>query len=97
VDGREVNRMTERERLALRRDRVAFIFQSFGLVPMLSAAENVGGGLVVLRNQGLGSGNSGVYPSATPVLVAIPVAVVVLRCYPLVARQLARLGAGRAG
>jgi len=42
VDGREVNRMSERERLALRRDRVAFIFQSFGLVPMLSAAENVG-------------------------------------------------------
>src|SRR6202167_962058 len=42
VDGREVNRMGERERLALRRDRVAFIFQSFGLVPMLSAAENVG-------------------------------------------------------
>jgi putative ABC transport system ATP-binding protein len=42
VDGREVNAMTERERLALRRDQVAFIFQSFGLVPMLSAAENVG-------------------------------------------------------
>jgi putative ABC transport system ATP-binding protein len=42
VDGREVTRMTERERLALRRDRIAFIFQSFGLVPMLSAAENVG-------------------------------------------------------
>jgi putative ABC transport system ATP-binding protein len=42
VDGREVNRLTERERLALRRDRIAFVFQSFGLVPMLSAAENVG-------------------------------------------------------
>jgi putative ABC transport system ATP-binding protein len=42
VDGREIDRMTERERLALRRDRIAFIFQSFGLVPMLSAAENVG-------------------------------------------------------
>jgi putative ABC transport system ATP-binding protein len=42
VDGREVGRMSERERLALRRDRVAFIFQSFGLVPMLTAAENVG-------------------------------------------------------
>ena len=27
--------MSEQERLALRRDRVAFIFQSFGLVPML--------------------------------------------------------------
>jgi putative ABC transport system ATP-binding protein len=42
VDGREVGRMSERERLALRRDTVAFIFQSFGLIPMLSAAENVG-------------------------------------------------------
>jgi putative ABC transport system ATP-binding protein len=42
VDGREVSRMPERERLAMRRDRVAFIFQAFGLVPMLSAAENVG-------------------------------------------------------
>ena len=42
VDGREVSRMTEPERLALRRETVAFIFQSFGLIPMLSAAENVG-------------------------------------------------------
>jgi ABC-type lipoprotein export system ATPase subunit len=42
LDGREVNRMTGRERLALRRNRVAFIFQSFGLVPMLTAAENIG-------------------------------------------------------
>jgi putative ABC transport system ATP-binding protein len=50
VDGREVGRMPERERLALRRDRVAFIFQSFGLVPMLTAAENVG---IPLRIAGL--------------------------------------------
>jgi putative ABC transport system ATP-binding protein len=42
VDGREVSAVSERKRLALRRDRIAFIFQSFGLVPMLSAAENVG-------------------------------------------------------
>ena len=34
--------MTERERLLLRRSTVAFIFQSFGLIPTLSAAENVG-------------------------------------------------------
>ena len=53
VDGREVNRMTERQRLALRRDRIAFIFQSFGLVPMLSAAENVG---ITLRIAGLRPG-----------------------------------------
>jgi len=45
-----VNRMTERERLALRRNQVAFIFQAFGLVPMLSAAENVG---IPLRIEGL--------------------------------------------
>jgi putative ABC transport system ATP-binding protein len=50
VDGREVNRMTERQRLALRRDTIAFIFQSFGLVPMLSAAENVG---IPLRIEGV--------------------------------------------
>jgi putative ABC transport system ATP-binding protein len=42
IAGREVTRMTQRERLALRRSTVAFIFQSFGLIPMLSAAENVG-------------------------------------------------------
>jgi putative ABC transport system ATP-binding protein len=42
VAGREVTRMNERERMELRRDTIAFIFQSFGLIPMLSAAENVG-------------------------------------------------------
>ena len=42
VAGRDVTAMPERERLALRRSTVAFIFQSFGLIPMLSAAENVG-------------------------------------------------------
>ena len=42
VAGRDVTRMPERDRLALRRSTVAFIFQSFGLIPMLSAAENVG-------------------------------------------------------
>jgi putative ABC transport system ATP-binding protein len=42
VAGREVTRMSERERMELRRHTIAFIFQSFGLIPMLSAAENVG-------------------------------------------------------
>jgi putative ABC transport system ATP-binding protein len=42
VAGREVTRMSDRERMELRRDTIAFIFQSFGLIPMLSAAENVG-------------------------------------------------------
>ena len=49
------------------------------------------GGLVVLRNQGLSTGSNGLYSSAAPVLIAIPVAVIVLRLYPPLARQLARL------
>ena len=42
VDDIVVTKMSERKRTALRRDTVAFVFQTFGLVPMLSAAENVG-------------------------------------------------------
>jgi putative ABC transport system ATP-binding protein len=42
VAGQEVTSMSERERTVLRRTDIAFIFQSFGLIPMLSAAENVG-------------------------------------------------------
>jgi putative ABC transport system ATP-binding protein len=42
VGGQDVSAMSEHARLMLRRRTVAFIFQSFGLIPMLSAAENVG-------------------------------------------------------
>ena len=42
VAGHEVTAMSERERLMLRRSTVAFVFQSFGLIPTLTAAENVG-------------------------------------------------------
>jgi putative ABC transport system permease protein len=56
---------------------------------MLAAAS--AGGLVVLRNEGLTSGSSGLYQSAAPVLIAVPVAIVVLRCYPVLVRELARL------
>ncbi len=42
VAGRDVTAMSEHERMRLRRSSVAFIFQSFGLIPILSAAENVG-------------------------------------------------------
>ena len=45
----------------------------------------------MLRDQGLSSGSSGLYTSAVPVLLAIGVAVVVLRCYPPLARELARI------
>ena len=42
VAGRDVTRMSQRDRAMLRRGTVSFIFQSFGLIPMLSAAENIG-------------------------------------------------------
>jgi putative ABC transport system ATP-binding protein len=42
VDGHEVTAAGERELLRLRRGTIGFVFQSFGLVPILSAAENVG-------------------------------------------------------
>ena len=42
VGGQNVSAMPARERTLLRRSTVSFIFQSFGLIPMLTAAENVG-------------------------------------------------------
>lgn len=42
VGGVNVTAMTDAEALALRRDSVAYVFQSFALIPVLTAAENVG-------------------------------------------------------
>jgi putative ABC transport system ATP-binding protein len=42
VDGHEVTALDENGLLALRRNTVGFVFQSFGLIPVLSAAENIG-------------------------------------------------------
>ena len=50
VAGRDVTAMSDGDRMKLRRTRVAYIFQSFGLIPILSAAENVG---VPLRIAGM--------------------------------------------
>ena len=50
VAGQDVTAMSGAERMQLRRSSVAFIVQSFGLIPVLSAAENVG---VPLRIAGL--------------------------------------------
>jgi putative ABC transport system ATP-binding protein len=37
----DLARLSERQRTLLRRDRVGFVFQSFNLVPTLTAAENI--------------------------------------------------------
>ncbi|MFJ9453529.1 ABC transporter ATP-binding protein [Kitasatospora sp. NPDC101447] len=42
LDGIDLGGLNEDGRLALRRERIGFVFQSFGLIPMLTAAENVG-------------------------------------------------------
>ncbi len=42
VDGLDLAELGEDGLLALRRDRIGFVFQSFGLIPILTAAENVG-------------------------------------------------------
>jgi putative ABC transport system ATP-binding protein len=39
--GRDLNRMTDRERSLLRRNRIGFIFQAFNLLSTLTAQENV--------------------------------------------------------
>ena len=39
--GRDVARLPERELVDLRRRKIGFVFQSFGLMPLLSAQENV--------------------------------------------------------
>jgi putative ABC transport system permease protein len=80
--GRPVSRVSGRSRAARR------------LVLEAALVAAAIGGLIVLRKQGLATGNAALFPSAAPVLVAIPVAVIVLRCYPPAARELARM-AGR--
>ncbi|MFI9568846.1 ABC transporter ATP-binding protein [Streptomyces rishiriensis] len=42
VDGTDLAGLGEDGLLALRRDRIGFVFQSFGLIPVLTAAENIG-------------------------------------------------------
>ncbi len=46
VDGRPVADMRERDRSALRAERIGFVFQQFHLLPTLSAVENVATGLL---------------------------------------------------
>jgi putative ABC transport system ATP-binding protein len=41
IDGVHASRLNERARGALRREKMGFVFQAFGLLPLLSARENV--------------------------------------------------------
>jgi ABC-type lipoprotein export system ATPase subunit len=41
IEGREVTQLTESDSVQLRRQRIGFVFQSFALLPIYSAAENI--------------------------------------------------------
>jgi len=41
VDGRPINRLSERERTLFRRKEIGFVFQFYNLIPTLTVAENV--------------------------------------------------------
>ena len=41
IDGTDITRLKEKQLTQLRRDKVGFIFQSFNLLPMLTAEENI--------------------------------------------------------
>ncbi|MBB4752644.1 putative ABC transport system ATP-binding protein [Actinoplanes lobatus] len=49
VDGAEVTALDEDGLSRLRREKVSYVFQTFGLIPVLSAAENVGAPLRLAR------------------------------------------------
>jgi putative ABC transport system permease protein len=55
------------------------------------------GGLLVLREQGLRTGGPAIYPSAAPALLAVGLAVIVLRAYPPLVRALLQLTRRRPG
>ncbi|MFF0022805.1 ABC transporter ATP-binding protein [Streptomyces sp. NPDC004082] len=51
LDGTDLSALPEARLRELRRDRVGFVFQDFGLLPVLTAAENVGVPLRLRRRQ----------------------------------------------
>ncbi len=51
VDGMPVSELPESELIGFRRQKVGFIFQAFGLMPILSAAENVEVPLRLVRTE----------------------------------------------
>ncbi len=68
------------------------------LVAELTGCAAAAAGLIVLHNQGVPAGGGiDLYLTITPVLVAIPVVIIMLRLYPLAVRGLLRLSARGTG
>jgi predicted ABC-type transport system involved in lysophospholipase L1 biosynthesis ATPase subunit len=60
IDGHELSKMDERQRVSLRRARIGFTFQSNNLIPFLNARENVD---LMLRLNGLRAETTGEQPA----------------------------------
>lgn len=67
------------------------------LVTELALVLAAAGGVGLLRQQGQQAAGAGWYASATPALVGVPVAIAVVRAYPLAFSWLARLAGRRPG
>jgi peptide/nickel transport system ATP-binding protein len=52
VGGRDMKRLSSREKVNIRRKEISYVFQTFGLVPVLSAQENVEAPLRLVRVSG---------------------------------------------
>ena len=52
VEGRDIGKITSREQADFRRERLGFIFQSYNLIPVLTAFENVEFPLTLLKRYG---------------------------------------------
>ena len=55
VDGRDAAGLSENDRADLRRDRFGFVFQTFNLIPVLTAWENVEYPLLLTKRRGDGA------------------------------------------
>ena len=67
------------------------------LVAEVALVLGAAGGLIALRDSGAGHNGGDLYASTAPILVAVPVAIIVLRLYPLLLRPLLLLASRRPG
>lgn len=49
LDGRDLSSLSDKERARLRREKIGFVFQTFNLIPVLTAYENVAFALHLLK------------------------------------------------
>jgi putative ABC transport system ATP-binding protein len=51
INGTNINRLTSKEKASLRRNEIGFVFQTFNLIPVLTAYENVEIPLILLETE----------------------------------------------